>query len=260
MFSQSSARSFQGFTRPLLEEQGYSTVPADDIEMLPASETDASALESQCHSVANLVQLSAMPAPLDDRVRTWTVTALLLLSSGVLLSIFAEEWTSHPSQRIWLIVGSGYYILAVLKQGWFVLGRLLDRTIYLSGFIDRRCSRSLFEGVTDQLQATLDKLPSCASRDVEIFSAYEKSKRVSEVKLRFWGQNSQAVTVLLHRRSSVSPGLDASGEERGLGSSRLYASAVPNSIGGIAGLRRYLEELLLGRAQLAMMMMPGTLQ
>ena len=246
MFSQSSARSFQGFTRPLLEEQGYSTVPADDMEMLPASETDVSALESQCHSVANLVQLSAMPAPLDDRVRTWTVTALLLLSSGVLLSIFAEEWTSHPSQRIWLIVGSGYYILAVLKQGWFVLGRLLDRTIYLSGFIDRRCSRSLFEGITDQLQATLDKLPSCASRDVEIFSAYEKSKRVSEVKLRFWGQNSQAVTVLLHRRSSASPGFDASGEERGLGSSRLYASAVPNSIGGIAGVRRYLEELLFG--------------
>ena len=56
------------------------------------------------------VQVSALPAPfVDDGVRTWVLTGLLLVSSGVLLSIFWEEWQYHPSQRIWLIVGMGYH-------------------------------------------------------------------------------------------------------------------------------------------------------
>ena len=69
-----------------------------------------------------------------------------------------------------------------MRQGWIVLGRLLNQTIYLHAWVDRRGSIPLFEGVTDQLQAALDPIPSCASRDVEVFSVYDKSKRTSEVK------------------------------------------------------------------------------
>ena len=42
--------------------------------------------------------------------------------------------------------------------------------------VDRRMARTLFEGVTDQLQAALEPVPACASRDVEITSPYPTSQ------------------------------------------------------------------------------------
>ena len=50
------------------------------------------------------------------------------------LSIIWEEWRGSPRQRIWLIFGLAYYIVALMKHGWFVLERLLDRTIYIATF------------------------------------------------------------------------------------------------------------------------------
>jgi len=117
-------------------------------------------------------------------------------------------------------------------------------SIYFHAFVDRRCSRTLFEGITDQLTALLEPMPSAASRDVEVFSAYDKSTRVSEVKLRFWGSSSREVKVLLRRQTVRA----ADGEQPhgSMGSSRIFVGVAAPVPSGIFGLWQYFEELLMG--------------
>lgn len=73
-----------------------------------------------------MVKVSVLSAPFADRICTWAGSGLLLISAIALFIIFWEEWRSHPSQWMCLIVGMGYYIFAIMKQGWLVLGHFLD--------------------------------------------------------------------------------------------------------------------------------------
>jgi hypothetical protein len=240
---ESSGEVLRGFTSRLLGEPSYGLSRQADIETLPSSDVEGAVPgpERSC------VQVSAVPAPFADRMRSWLLSGLLLVSSLVILCVVVEEWRSHSSQRIWLLAAMGYYISFLMRQGWFALGRLLDRTIYLTVWVERRNSRTLFEGVTEKLQAAFDSIPECASRDVEVFQAYDKSTRASEVKLRFWGRESRDVTVLLNRRPLSSPGLEGGCEEGLLQPTWVVATALRRAPPrGLHGVWRYLDEALLG--------------
>ena len=63
---------------------------------------------------------------------------------------------------------------------------------------DRSCE---FEGITKQVEDTCNISPHTCSRDTEVFVQYDKTKRVSEVKLRFWGEGSRSIRMLLRRSS-----------------------------------------------------------
>ena len=66
-----------------------------------------------------------------------------------------------------------------------------DATLYVSEF----------EGITKKVEDICNAFPHTCSRDVEVFVQYDKTNRSSEVKLRFWGQNSRCVSLMLMRRA-----------------------------------------------------------
>ena len=69
-----------------------------------------------------------------------------------------------------------------------------------------------FEGITKKVEDICNISPHTCSRDTEVFVQYDKTKRVSEVKLRFWGEGSRSIRLLL-RRASLSDNTTAASQE-----------------------------------------------
>ena len=59
---------------------------------------------------------------------------------------------------------------------------------------------SEFEGITQKVEDICNAYPHTCSKDTEVFVQYDKTKRLSEVKLRFWGENPRCVCLMLMRR------------------------------------------------------------
>ena len=69
---------------------------------------------------------------------------------------------------MWLLLGGGYYIAFLMKLGWEKLQVLWADAVLLNVWVDGRTSKSLLEGLTAQLEHSLDPLPGSRSRGIEI--------------------------------------------------------------------------------------------
>jgi len=70
----------------------------------------------------------------------------------------------------------------------------------LQASVDRQASRSLFEGITECVEKACSPVSGSTSRDVDIFLQYDKIKRFSAVKLRFWGRSPRSIRVVLRNQ------------------------------------------------------------
>ena len=143
------------------------------------------------------VELHVVPAPTFKRLAVWGLAALCIVVGVGTSALLLNEWVQNPNQRGWLLLGSAFYVFAILKYLWDEFQRIWTQTMTLQAFVDRRSSQSLFEGITERVEKACNPVSDSSSRDVEIFLQYDKIKRFSEVKLRFWGQTSRSMRVVL---------------------------------------------------------------
>ena len=152
------------------------------------------------------VELHVVPAPTFKRLAVWGLAALCIVVGVGTSALLLNEWVQNPNQRGWLLLGSAFYVFAILKYLWDEFQRIWTQTMTLQAFVDRRSSKSLFEGITERVEKACNPVSDSSSRDVEIFLQYDKIKRFSEVKLRFWGQTSRSMRVVLRKHQGVERG------------------------------------------------------
>ena len=84
---------------------------ADDVEMAPTSaEPSDSSRAKPSAEIVDETQKERLLAIL---------LAIALVVPGIAFAVaIIDQWASSPSQRGWLILGFGFYILAALKALW----------------------------------------------------------------------------------------------------------------------------------------------
>ena len=71
----------------------------------------------------------------------------MVIPSLTVFTVIASEWISSPSQRGWLILGFGFYIVTALKALWEVFVRVYEQMLYLRVEVQRLSSPTLFEAL-----------------------------------------------------------------------------------------------------------------
>mmetsp|Transcript_84273 Transcript_84273/g.228353 ORF Transcript_84273/g.228353 Transcript_84273/m.228353 type:complete len:619 (+) Transcript_84273:83-1939(+) len=198
-------RGLRGIAAPLLGASGGSQGNVGDVEMLQNS-ADSDRLTA--------VELHVVHAPILRRLAVWSLATVCVVASAGLFALLLNEWVQNPNQRGWLLLGSAFYVLASLKCLWNELQRIWTETMTLQAFVDRRSSKSLFEGITEHVEKACNLIPDSSSRDVEVFLQYDKVKRFSEVKLRFWGRASRSMRVVLRKRQGAAPGEESQQQQQ----------------------------------------------
>ena len=69
----------------------------------------------------------------------------MVIPSLTVFTVIASEWISSPSQRGWLILGFGFYIVTALKALWEVFVRVYEQMLYLR--VEVRSAASFFANV-----------------------------------------------------------------------------------------------------------------
>ncbi|CAK0856185.1 unnamed protein product [Prorocentrum cordatum] len=136
-------RGLRGIAAPLLGASGGSQGNVGDVEMLQNS-ADSDRLTA--------VELHVVHAPILRRLAVWSLATVCVVASAGLFALLLNEWVQNPNQRGWLLLGSAFYVLASLKCLWNELQRIWTETMTLQAFVDRRSSKSLFEGITEHVE------------------------------------------------------------------------------------------------------------
>ena len=147
------------------QEEGLSTeielkVIRNDIEMAPTSAEPSDS--SPAKPIAEIVEETQQ-----ERLRA-ILLAIALVVPGIAFAVaIIDQWASSPSQRGWLILGFGFYILAALKALWESILRLYDRIFYLRVELRRIVCPTLFEAVSNSIAEEAEKGGRTCSWDQE---------------------------------------------------------------------------------------------
>jgi len=136
----------------------------------------------------------------------WILPALLValaVPSVAILWAVACEWQSAPSQRSWLILGSGFYIVAALRALWMWFVQACEQTLYLRVELRRYCSPKLFEAVTDSIAKESERLGSPCGWDQEAVQEHHGVTGETQVKLRFWSSRARTLQIRITVERSV---------------------------------------------------------
>jgi len=136
-----------------------------------------------------------------SRFQERLVAAALLMALSVpsvtIFWVVAAEWQSAPSQRGWLILGFGYYIVAALRALWEFFVQVCERTLYLRVEVRRFVSPTLFEAVTDSIARESERLGLTCSWDQEATLEHNRITEDMQVKLRFWSSRPRSLRVCI---------------------------------------------------------------
>jgi hypothetical protein len=125
------------------------------------------------------------------------VVALVVPSLTVIV-VVAGEWVSSPSQRGWLVLGFGFYIIAALKSLWTMLLEVVEQAFYLRVEIRRMLCPTLYESVTNALSVKAEQYGATCSLDQEAVQEYHPVTGDLSVKLRFWSSQARIVEISLN--------------------------------------------------------------
>ena len=113
--------------------------------------------------------------------------------SIVLGSVVIEMWRSSPSQRSWLILGLGFYIVAALQAIYSAFTHICERMLYLRTEVRSTSASTLFEAVTAALEGEAEKSGATCSWDMEARQEHNSVTGDFSVKLRFWSARPRTV-------------------------------------------------------------------
>ena len=76
------------------------------------------------------------------------LTIALLVPFIIVVFVVANEWMSSPSQRGWLILGFGFYIMTAMRFLWSYFMEVYEGMFYLKVEVRRLVCPTLFDAVT----------------------------------------------------------------------------------------------------------------
>ena len=147
--------------------------------MAPAAAAAVSAERVPASSVA--VRSSSPECPvqiIESRCHDYIVCALLLTAIAVptviVAVVLAAEWQSSASQRGWLILGFGFYIVTGLRYLWSELMLIYYKMLYLRVEVRRYAAPTLFEAITYTVSEEAEKVGGTCSFDHEAVQENDK--------------------------------------------------------------------------------------
>ena len=122
----------------------------------------------------------------------------IALPTATVIAAVVGEWQRRPSQRSWLILGFGFYILTALKAVWSLFVQVCERMLYLRVELSRFVSSTLFEAVTDALAKEAEKHGHTCSWDQEATQEHDSVTGDITIKLRFWSSRSRCLRLCVN--------------------------------------------------------------
>lgn len=141
----------------------------------------------------------------EHRCFDYVISALLLvaiaLPSITVAVVVATEWQAAPSQRGWLILGFGFYIVASLRYLGSLLMQSCEQILYLRVEVRRFAAHTLFDAITDAVALEAEKMGRTCSFDQEAVQQHDRLTGKMAVKLRFWGSQTRNVEIVIGKQS-----------------------------------------------------------
>jgi hypothetical protein len=141
----------------------------------------------------------------EGRCLDYVISALMLVAIAVpsitVVVVVATEWQTAPSQRGWLILGFGFYIVASLRYLGSLLMKYCEQILYLRVEVRRFAAHTLFEAITDAVALEAEKMGGTCSFDQEAVQEHDKLTGKMAVKFRFWGSQTRKVEVAIGKQS-----------------------------------------------------------
>lgn len=141
----------------------------------------------------------------EGRCVDYVISVLLLVAIAVpsitVIVVVATEWQTSPSQRGWLILGFGFYIVAGLRYLGSRLMELCAQILYLRVEVRRFAAPTLFEAITDAVAAEAEKMGVTCSFDQEAVQEHDKLTGRIAVKFRFWSSQTRKVEIAIGNKS-----------------------------------------------------------
>lgn len=139
------------------------------------------------------------------RCSDYVISALLLVAIAVpsitVIGVVATQWQSNPSQRGWLILGFGFYIVAGLRHCWSLLMKRCEQILYLRIEVRRFAASTLFQAITDAVAAEAEEAGGTCSFDQEAVHEHDRLTGRILVKLKFWSSQARTIEVAIGDRS-----------------------------------------------------------
>ena len=94
-------------------------------------------------------QIHIIAQPCKERLLGLLLAVALIVPTVTVVTVVAAEWVSSPSQRGWLILGFGFYIMTAMRSLWGYFIQVYEGVFYLEVELRRLVCPALFDAVTE---------------------------------------------------------------------------------------------------------------
>ena len=132
-----------------------------------------------------------------ERLLAILLMVALVVPGIAVATVVTDEWVSSPSQRGWLILGFGFYILTALKAACETFLCVYSRIFYLRVELRRMVCPTLFEAVSNSIAEEAEKAGRTCTLDHEAVQEHDQVTGDFAVKMRFWSSEARTVQTTL---------------------------------------------------------------
>ena len=130
-----------------------------------------------------------------ERALAMSLFLTLAVPTAVITVVVWNAWQSEPSQRGWLILGFGFYILTALRAVWKLFVEVCERILYLCVEVRRYISPTLFETVADALAKDSVRQGLTCGWDGEATQEHDSVTGDKAISLRFWSSQPRTLRI-----------------------------------------------------------------
>ena len=92
-------------------------------------------------------EIGVVAEPCKHRALIFLIAMDLIVPASTVATVVAGEWVSSPSQRGWLILGFGFYIMAALRPLWSCSIQVYELVFHLKVELRRLVCPTLSDAV-----------------------------------------------------------------------------------------------------------------
>jgi len=141
-----------------------------------------------------------------EYIRGVGLLVALVCPTTLVAYVIYDSWQNNPSNRSWLILGLGFYIGAALKAIYEAMIRLIDCLCFLRVEIRRVGASTLFDAVTNVVEAEAELSGGTCSRDTEAVQEHDPMTGHLSVRFNFWSTRSRRMRVCVSVNDVVNHG------------------------------------------------------
>ena len=147
-------------------------------------------------------EIDIIAQPCKERLLGILLAMALIVPAVTVVTVVAGEWVSSPSQRGWLILGFGFYIMTALRSLWGYFIQVYEGMFHLKVELRRLVCPTLFDAVTDSIAQKAEEQGQTCSWDQEAVQEHDPLTGDFQVKWRFWSSAPRTMRIELAADSS----------------------------------------------------------